>query len=147
MWPWPVLIKLSVLRLKNADTTFPCHHNLPVQHRHQSCYKCRLFPLLSSKVFISPPSANAGGKCISSEVTTPHLPCYPRTGSQARESITNLKISDEAALKCFTSDTVLFPFFKAKQEMHHFRMDPHHQRDLQFCPRVGNILTNIQKCY
>ncbi len=96
------------------------------------------------KGFRSPSLFKCRKKCISSEVTVSHLPCQPRIHSQARESITNLKISDEAAQKCFTSNTF---FFKAKQEMHGFRMDSHHQRAVRFCPGVGNIPTLIQKCY
>lgn len=46
-------------------------------------------------------------RCISSELAVSNLPCWPRIGSQGRESIANL--FDEAALKCFTSST--FSFF------------------------------------
>lgn len=101
---------------------------LSVHHRHQSCYKCRLFIL---KGFHFPSLSKSRRKCISSEVPISHLPCYPRIGSQAWESVTNLKISDEAAPKCFTSNTFSFSFSKAKKEMHHFRIDSRHQRDLK----------------
>lgn len=87
-------------------------------------------------------------KCISSEVTISHLPCYPRIGSQAGESITNLKI--QYLMRQHWSASLQIPsflFFKAKQEMHHFRTDSRHQKDLQFFPRVGNIPTQIQKYY
>lgn len=101
---------------------------LSVHHRHQSCYKCRLFIL---KGFHFPSLSKSRRKCISSEVPISHLPCYPRIGSQAWESVTNLKMSDEAAPKCFTSNTFSFSFSKAKKEMHHFRIDSRHQRDLK----------------
>ena len=49
-------------------------------------------------------------KCISPDLTVSHSPPWPRRGSQAKESITNLKIS-EAVQKCFTSNTLFFFFF------------------------------------
>lgn len=51
-------------------------------------------------------------KCISSKLAVSNLACWPRIDSQGRESITNLKICDEAAQKCFTSNT----FFSKNQE-------------------------------
>lgn len=61
--------------------------------------------------FHLPSSFKCRKECISSEATISHLPCYPRIGSEARESIAYLKISDEAALKCLTSNTFFFFFF------------------------------------